>query len=127
MINRKLVPVGLVFITACAVTSPVSTLTQGSSRTIGEQFVVTGRYYYEDGDRLSWRCELARLCVETLVRDERLQREVVSLLGATLTLRVERVDACGSRSSQVACFQSLDRSALRIEEWIEVEVSHPQS
>jgi hypothetical protein len=90
-------------------------------RAVGETFVVTGRFFYEDGDKLSWRCARSLLCVETLIRDERFQREIGRLLGATLTLRVERVSACGSESSEVACMRSPDGTALRILEWIALD------
>ena len=90
-------------------------------RAIGDTFLVTVRYYYEDGDRLSWRCGRAILCVETIVRDERMQREIDTLEGATVTLRVERISACGPGSSQVACIQSSDRTAIRILEWVRIE------
>ena len=95
------------------------------ARTVGEEFVVQGRFFYEDGDRLSWRCGRTILCVETLVRDERFQREIDRLQGSTLTLRVRRVDACGAQSSEVACFQSSDRTALRILEWLRIEPARP--
>lgn len=94
------------------------------SRPIGEVFVITGRFFYEDGDRLSWRCARSLLCVETLIRDQRFQREIDRLLGATLTLRVERVSACDAVSSGVACLQSLDGTALRIRDWVSVEPAH---
>ena len=84
-----------------------------------EPFVVEGELRYVDGDRLLVRCGSQRRCMETLIRDERLQREILRLQGRRLRLRVRRVDACGAESSQAACVQSLDRTALRILEWLE--------
>lgn len=107
--------------TACApVEPPAARRDLQPGRPVGENFVVVGRFYYEDGDRLSWDCGRS-LCVETLVRDERFQREIERLQGSRLTLRVERVSACGARSSEVACIQSIDGTALRIIEWLGVE------
>lgn len=107
--------------TACTtVDAPAVVRDPPPDRPVGENFVVVGRFYYEDGDRLSWHCGRS-LCVETLVRDERFQRDIDRMQGSRLTLRVERVPACGPRSSEVACIQSIDGTALRIVEWLGVE------
>jgi hypothetical protein len=81
---------------------------------------VTGTYQYIDGDRLVYPCSGPERCMYTLVRDERLSQNAASLVGSTLTLRVRRVDACGPQSSEVACYRSLDRTALIILEWLNV-------
>jgi hypothetical protein len=85
---------------------------------------VTGRYTYSDGDRLVWQCRPNVECTDTLVRDERLQREVEISPDFWPTFRVERVPACGPRSSEVACYQSRDRTALVILEWVSVRRSN---
>lgn len=81
---------------------------------------VTGRYEYIDGDRLIWRCRPNQECIDTLVRDDRLQREVEISPAMRVTLRVDRVSACGPQSSQVACIQSRDGTAFAIVQWLEV-------
>ena len=87
-------------------------------------FVVEGRLEYIDGDRLFVACGRRQPCLETLIRDERLQRDILTLQGRRLRLRVERVAACGPQSSGVACLQSKDRTALRILEWLPGQVRH---
>lgn len=84
------------------------------------QFVIEGRYRYIDGDRLLWPCRPNGVCTETLVRDSRLQTEVERSPEFQVKLLVERVPACGGRSSEVACVNSLDRTALLIDRWLEV-------
>ena len=107
----------LVFGCAPAASHPGVAPTQGNQQ-IGV-FEAEGRYRYVDGDRLFWSCE-RRECTDVLIRDERLQRDVVDLQGKIFRLRVERIDACGPLSSEVACVRSLDGTALRIVEWLGV-------
>jgi hypothetical protein len=84
---------------------------------VGATFIVTGRLRFLDGDRLLIDCGRREACEEMLVRDERLQREVVALQGRRLTLRVQRVEGCGAASSEAVCVRGA-RTALRILEWI---------
>jgi hypothetical protein len=84
----------------------------------GNTFVVMGKYYYRDGDRFVWRCSPNDLCIDTIIRDERLNREAADLVGSVMTLRVERVSACSRQSSETACARNRNGSALRIIEWI---------
>jgi len=84
-------------------------------------FSVTGVYRYADGDVIEWRCQGGSRCSDILIRDARLAKEAVALQGATLTLLVKRVDACGSESTQVACLQSDGKTALAIRAWIRVD------
>lgn len=84
-----------------------------------QTLIVDGTYEYADGDRLRWNCA-HKVCSDVLVRDERLRRDALSLQGARLRLEVQRVDACGSLSSEVACVRSHSRTALAIVRWIRV-------
>ena len=79
----------------------------------GATEIVTGVYRYIDGDRLITGCG-GRECMHTLIRDDRLDRDPYRLIGSTLTLEVERLSACGTRSSELACYRSSDGTALRI-------------
>lgn len=87
---------------------------------VGTTFTITGRYRYIDGDRLLVPCEHAKPCIETLVRDERLSRDPASLQGSLLTLEVTRIAKCAPDSSEVACIQSADGTALKIRRWLGV-------
>jgi hypothetical protein len=87
----------------------------------GPPFIVAGTVKYVDGDRLLVACGKAEPCMETIARDERFGRDAVQLQGKKVTLRVQRVDACGPDSTQVACIRSLDGTALNIVEWVAVE------
>jgi hypothetical protein len=83
-------------------------------------FIVEGELRFIDGDRLLVACGESKPCVETLIRDERLQRQVVKLQGRKLRLRVERVPVCGPLSSEEACMRGgRNRTALRIMEWLD--------
>lgn len=101
----------------------------GERHVIGQtgDFTAVGRYRYIDGDRLIWTCSRDRSCEDTLVRDERLQREVERSADFDVTLRVRRIPACGPRSSDVACVTSEDGTALEIIRWLEVRRPHPRA
>lgn len=96
-----------------------------NSRARSAHFRVEGRYQYIDGDRLLWPCRPNAPCTETLIRDRRLQAEVERSPDFRATLLVERVPACGARSSEVACVNSLDGTALRIDRWLELHRETP--
>lgn len=70
----------------------------------GEIFIV-GQYRYEDGDRVTWACDLGRDCDDALIRDETLQRLVERrrFYPARVVFVARRVQACGPESSQVTC------------------------
>lgn len=95
-------------------------MTSVGADTSATPLTVSGRYQYIDGDRLIWNCQPNRECVDTLIRDARLQAEIENSSDMAMTLRVERVPACGPRSTQVACLQSSGDTVLRILEWLEV-------
>lgn len=107
-----------------AVTLAACTTGQQAADQAGE-FTTTGRYRYIDGDRLIRSCPSGQACEETLVRDDRLQREVERSPDFEATLRVRRISACGPRSSQVACVTSEDGTALEIIRWLEIRRPPP--
>lgn len=107
----RLFPVMGLLIASCA--SNVATATEKN-----KEFVVKGIYRYIDGDRIVWKCGRSRECLDIVIRDERLARSAAGLLNQSISLRVKRVPACGSESTQVACLRSRDGTALLIVEWL---------
>lgn len=112
-------PVTVAFLLACSAgaAQPHPRRVSADTAEVGATFIVTGRLRFLDGDRLLIDCGRREACEEMLVRDARLQRDVVALQGQRLTLRVQRVDGCGAVSSEVVCVRGA-QTALRILEWV---------
>jgi hypothetical protein len=75
------------------------------------------------GDVFEFPCkadETGKSCTAVLIRDSYLRDNYVELNGKTLTLRVERTNAChDTRSSLYACKTSKDGTAFLILQWID--------
>ena len=82
-----------------------------------ESIVIRGEYRYVDGDVFIWSCG-EELCVDVPVRDPVSWPRMGERIGEQVRVRVRRIKACGSQSSEVACLDSANGSALRILEWL---------
>ena len=85
-----------------------------------ELFVV-GRYRYEDGDRISWRCASDIQCDDALIRDGTLQHVIERrrFHEFRVVLVARRVDACGPDGSEFTCAIGAGPTVLRVVRWIE--------
>ena len=88
----------------------------------GGSQIVEGRLHSgtSAGDVFEFPCKTDMACTAVLIRDAYLRDHYVGLNGRTLTLRVERTNAChDTRSSLYACKTSKDGTAFLILQWID--------
>lgn len=109
----------LAFLVALAVSGAQSphSITIDTTRPFSASRTIRGIYKYVDGDRFFYNCG-GDTCVDTLIRDDYLQKNVVALNGHWITIKVKRVQSCDSeQGDRTACMRS-GGSAFRIVRWI---------
>jgi len=83
----------------------------------GTPFEISGIYNYVDGDRLTPSGCRSDKCTETVVRDDRFQRDLIRLQGKRLYLLVRRIQ-CPQKLVTMACLRTLNGTVLTIDKWL---------
>ncbi|NBB17244.1 hypothetical protein GVN21_17925 [Caulobacter sp. SLTY] len=82
----------------------------------GPAFEIAGRYEYDHGDLLRYRCGRHRFCSLVMVRDGRIER----LTPGQHIRVVGRREACVPGGAiRTACLFSSDRSVFVVDRWLQ--------